>query len=40
MLHAPVSVGGRTALEMQGFAHYLSQSPAEVHFYSDAKLPG
>ncbi len=40
LLDVPVSVGGRTALEMQGYAHYLSQSHQRVHLYSDAKLPG
>jgi len=40
LLNQPVSVGGRTALELQGYAHYLSQSPKTVHLYSDTKLPG
>ena len=40
VLHLPVSVGGRTALELQGYAHYLSQSPQVVHLFSDKKLPG
>ena len=40
LLDVPVSVGGRTALEQQGYAHYLSQSHQRVHLYSDAKLPG
>lgn len=40
LLDVPVSVGGRTALEQQGYAHYLSQSHRQVHLYSDAKLPG
>lgn len=36
-----VSVGGRTALELQGFAHYLSaQGPREVHLYASEPLPG
>lgn len=40
LLQFPVSVGGRTALELQGHAHYLSQSPeAPIHLYSDKKLP-
>ena len=39
LLSFPVSVGGRTALELQGYAHYLSRSPRAVHLYSDAALP-
>jgi predicted transcriptional regulator of viral defense system len=32
VLECPVIVGGRTALELQGFAHYLSLTgPREVH---------
>jgi hypothetical protein len=31
-------VGGRTALELQGHAHYLSQGPQTVHLYG-RKLP-
>ena len=33
-------VGGRTALELQGYAHFLSQQQREVHLYGDALLPG
>ena len=40
LLHVPVSVGGRTALELQGYAHYLHQSPQTIHLYNDTKLPG
>ena len=40
VLHFPVSVGGRTALDLQGYAHYLSQSVQVVHLYNDKKLPG
>lgn len=40
LLHLPVSVGARTALELQGYAHYLAQSQQVVHLYSDTKLPG
>jgi len=40
VLECPVIVGGRTALELQGFAHYLSVTgPREVHLYGDAPLP-
>lgn len=36
-----VSVGGRTALELQGFAHYLqAKGPREVHLYASEPLPG
>lgn len=40
VLECPVIVGGRTALELQGFAHYLSVAgQREVHLYGDAPLP-
>lgn len=39
LLGRPVSVGGRTALELQGYAHYLSYAQKAVHLYSDGKLP-
>ena len=39
LLGFPVSVGGRTALELQGYAHYLSQHQKSIHLYSDKKLP-
>ncbi len=37
LLEFPVSVGGRTALEMQGYGHYLAQSQKIIHLYSDQK---
>ena len=40
LLHLPVSVGGRTALEILGYAHFLRQSQRVIHLYTDAKLPG
>jgi len=40
VLHFPISVGGRTALDLQGYAHYLSQSPQVIQLYGDKKLPG
>ncbi|MBP0049852.1 type IV toxin-antitoxin system AbiEi family antitoxin [Marinobacterium sp. AK62] len=40
LLGLPVSVGGRSALELQGYAHYLSHSISSIHLYSDGKLPG
>ena len=34
LLSCPVHVGGRTALELEGFAHYLQPSgPREIHLY-------
>jgi hypothetical protein len=39
LLGYPVSVGGRTALEMRGYSHYLYQEQQAVHLYSDRKLP-
>lgn len=36
----PVIVGGRTALELQGYAHFLSHDVREVHLYGDKPLPG
>jgi len=39
LLDYPVSVGGRTALEMRGYSHYLYQAQQAVHLYTDRKLP-
>jgi hypothetical protein len=39
LLQHPVIVGGRTALEMQGYAHYLPQSRKEVHLYGPKQPP-
>ena len=33
LLGRPYTVGGRTALELQGFAHYLSGRHREIHLY-------
>jgi hypothetical protein len=38
--YSPLIVGGRTALELQGYAHYLSQSTTVVHLYGPKKPPG
>jgi hypothetical protein len=39
-LHLPTAVGSRTALELQGFSHYVAASgPREVHLYSNVDLP-
>ena len=41
VLQRPVTIGGRTALELDGFAHYVSSSgPREVHLYGDERAPG
>lgn len=39
LLAIPFVVGGRTALELQGFAHYLSHETREVHLYGRGKPP-
>lgn len=39
LLRAPLIVGGRTALELQGFAHYLSHEIKTVHLYGPDKPP-
>jgi hypothetical protein len=38
-LELPVIVGGRSALELQGYAHYLPQSRKEVHLYGPKQPP-
>jgi hypothetical protein len=37
--HGPFFVGGRTALELQGFTHYLSQSVGKIHLYGAKRPP-
>ena len=39
LLAYPVSIGGRSALELQGYAHYLPQSKKSIHLYYDKKWP-
>ncbi len=40
LLGLSLIVGGRTALELQGYAHYLALSgPTEIHLYGNEKLP-
>jgi hypothetical protein len=39
LLKHPSSVGGRTALELGGYAHYLPQTQQQIHLYCDNKLP-
>jgi hypothetical protein len=41
LLQVPVSIGARTALELQGFSHYVAaKGPREAHLYSNAAPPG
>ena len=41
VLERPVTVGGRTALELDGLAHYASSAgPSEIHLYGDEPAPG
>src|SRR5215831_18999154 len=41
LLSCPVHVGGRTALELEGFAHYLTAAgPREIHVYGLKAPPG
>ena len=39
LLRNPVFVGGRTALELHGFAHYLPHAETEVHLYGPEPPP-
>jgi hypothetical protein len=39
LLGDPHIVGGRTALELQGYAHFLPQKTKEVHLYGPRPLP-
>jgi len=39
LLRTPLIVGGRTALELQGFAHYLPHETKSVHLYGPKKPP-
>lgn len=41
LLERPTAVGARTALELQGFSHYLAGSGSrEAHLYSNEEMPG
>lgn len=41
ILNLPVAAGGRTALELQGFSHYVVASGTrEAHLFSNEELPG
>lgn len=39
LLHRNLLVGGRTALELQGFAHYLTHRTKKVHLYGPRRPP-
>jgi len=39
LLAKNIVVGGRTALELQGFSHYLSHETKEVHLYGPKRPP-
>jgi len=39
LLGYPLLLGGRTALELQGYAHYLPQEQKEVHLYGPMPPP-
>ncbi|MEQ1931453.1 MAG: type IV toxin-antitoxin system AbiEi family antitoxin domain-containing protein [Parvularculaceae bacterium] len=39
LLDRPLAVGGRTALEQQGYAHYLPATIREVHLYGPKRPP-
>lgn len=40
LLQYPLHVGGRTALELAGHAHYLKHEQKEVHLYGMTRFPG
>ena len=40
LMHHCVTVGGRTVLELEGFARYLSQTQPHIFLYGDKPLPG
>jgi hypothetical protein len=39
LLDLPLAVGGRTALEQLGYAHYLSAKVQEIHLYGPKRTP-
>lgn len=39
LLEQALVVGGRTSLNLQGYAHYVSQSEREIHLYGDEPPP-
>jgi hypothetical protein len=40
LLERPLAIGGRTALELQGYGHYLRQQAKEAHLYGPKRPPG
>jgi hypothetical protein len=40
IMKLPLVVGGRTALELWGFSHYLIRTTTEIHLYSPKPPPG
>lgn len=36
---SPLFIGGRTALDLQGYAHYLSRNVSEIHLYGPKPPP-
>lgn len=39
LYRTPLAVGGRTALDLQGYSHYLSRELKEVHLYGPSAPP-
>jgi hypothetical protein len=39
LLRSPLTVGGRTALDLQGYAHFLKKSESEIHLYGPKPPP-
>lgn len=40
LYRTPLAVGGRTALELQGYEHYLPRATRQVHLYGPSAPPG
>lgn len=40
LLGHPLIVGGMTALDLHGYAHYLTPNPRVIHLYGGVKAPG
>lgn len=40
LLKRPFAVGGRTALELQGYGHYVRHEAKEAHLYGPVRPPG
>jgi Transcriptional regulator, AbiEi antitoxin, Type IV TA system/Transcriptional regulator, AbiEi antitoxin N-terminal domain len=39
LMHERLVVGGRTALELQGYSHYLAKAFSEIHLYGPKRPP-